>query len=80
MRRAIRPVDADAKSHELYLRKPRDRVPCTSLIAAADRCGHALTKAACERISPQEQAMARWLLEQVPAIFDGLFPALHLGR
>ncbi|WP_160110419.1 DUF892 family protein [Caballeronia arvi] len=39
-----------------------------SLIAAADRCGHALTKAACERILPPEQAMARWLLEQVPAM------------
>ncbi|WP_250518952.1 DUF892 family protein [Caballeronia sp. ATUFL_M1_KS5A] len=40
----------------------------TSLIAAATRCGDAETRAACERILPQEQAMAQWLLEHVPSI------------
>ncbi|QSN63955.1 MULTISPECIES: ferritin-like domain-containing protein [unclassified Caballeronia] len=40
----------------------------TSLIAAAERCGDAQTKAACERILPQEQAMAQWLLEHIPSI------------
>jgi len=40
----------------------------TSLIAAAERCGDAQTKAACERILPQEQAMAQWLLEHIPLI------------
>ena len=40
----------------------------TALIAAADRCGDMATKAACERILPQEQAMAQWLLEHIPMI------------
>jgi ferritin-like metal-binding protein YciE len=40
----------------------------TSLIAAATRCGDAETRAACERILPQEQAMAQWLLEHIPSI------------
>ncbi len=40
----------------------------TALIAAAKRCGDLETKAACERILPQEQAMAQWLLEHIPSI------------
>jgi ferritin-like metal-binding protein YciE len=40
----------------------------TSLIAAATRCGDEATRAACERILPQEEAMAQWLLEHIPSI------------
>ncbi|MDR5822389.1 DUF892 family protein [Caballeronia sp. LZ043] len=54
-----------------YVFETYNRVSCTSLIAAAVRCGHALTKTVCELILPQEQAMARWLIEQVQAISVG---------
>jgi ferritin-like metal-binding protein YciE len=40
----------------------------TALIAAAERVGDAQTKAACEQILPQEQAMAQWLLDHIPSI------------
>jgi ferritin-like metal-binding protein YciE len=40
----------------------------TTLIAAADAAGDAQTKAACEQILPEEEAMAKWLLEHLPAI------------
>jgi len=38
----------------------------TALIAAAQAAGDAETSAACERILPQEIAMAKWLLEHLP--------------
>jgi ferritin-like metal-binding protein YciE len=40
----------------------------TVLIAAAEAAGDAQTKAACEKILPQEQAMAKWLLDHLPEI------------
>ena len=40
----------------------------TVLIAAAEAAGDAQTKAACEQILPQEEAMAKWLLEHLPEI------------
>ncbi len=42
----------------------------TVLIAAANAAGDPQTQAACERILPQEQAMAQWLLEHLPQITD----------
>ncbi len=38
----------------------------TALIAAAQAAGEAETSAACERILPQEIAMAKWLLDHLP--------------
>ena len=40
----------------------------TTLIAAAEAAGDKETQAACERILPQEQAMADWLLTHLPEI------------
>ena len=40
----------------------------TVLIAAAKAAGDAETQAACEKILPQEVAMAQWLLEHLPAL------------
>jgi ferritin-like metal-binding protein YciE len=40
----------------------------TTLIAAAEAAGDLETKAACEKILPQEQAMAQWLLAHLPDI------------
>ncbi|WP_122317891.1 ferritin-like domain-containing protein [Pseudomonas cichorii] len=40
----------------------------TVLIAAAQAAGDAQTQQACERILPQEQAMADWLLKHMPQI------------
>jgi ferritin-like metal-binding protein YciE len=38
----------------------------TTLIAAAQACGDVETREVCERILPQEVAMAKWLLEHLP--------------
>ena len=38
------------------------------LIAAAEAVGDVETRAVCERILPQEQAMADWLLEHLPEV------------
>jgi|SRR5690606_7178942 len=38
-----------------------------ALAAAADACGDAETKRICEEILPQEEAMADWLSQQMPA-------------
>ncbi|GAB2577844.1 ferritin-like domain-containing protein [Dyella jejuensis] len=40
----------------------------TVLIAAAKSIGDTATQRACETILPQEQAMARWLLEHLPDV------------
>ena len=40
----------------------------TVLIAAAKAAGDAETQAACEKILPQEVAMAQWLLEHLPEL------------
>lgn len=40
----------------------------TVLIAAAEAAGDAETKAVCEQILPQEQAMAEWLLLHLPQV------------
>ncbi|AZE88766.1 MULTISPECIES: ferritin-like domain-containing protein [Pseudomonas fluorescens group] len=40
----------------------------TVLIAAAQAAGDAETQAACEKILPQEIAMAQWLLEHLPEL------------
>jgi len=40
----------------------------TVLIAAAKAAGDAETQAACEKILPQEAAMAQWLLEHLPEL------------
>jgi ferritin-like metal-binding protein YciE len=40
----------------------------TVLIAAAQAAGDAETQAACEKILPQEIAMAEWLLEHLPQL------------
>lgn len=40
----------------------------TVLIAAAETIGDHQTKAVCEQILPQEQAMAQWLLEHLPDV------------
>ncbi|AZF15655.1 ferritin-like domain-containing protein [Pseudomonas sp. R3-18-08] len=40
----------------------------TVLIAAAQAAGDAETQAACEKILPQEIAMAEWLLEHLPEL------------
>ncbi|WP_073525603.1 ferritin-like domain-containing protein [Pseudomonas fluorescens] len=40
----------------------------TVLIAAAKAAGDAETQAACEKILPQEVAMAQWLLEHLPQL------------
>lgn len=42
----------------------------TVLIAAAKTAGDAQTQAACEQILPQEEAMAKWLLEHLPEITE----------
>jgi len=40
----------------------------TALIAAAKEAGDSETQAACEKILPQEIAMAEWLLEHLPEL------------
>lgn len=40
----------------------------TVLIAAAQAVGDQQTQTACEQILPQEQAMAKWLLEHLPEL------------
>jgi ferritin-like metal-binding protein YciE len=40
----------------------------TQIIAAATVVGDLITKEACERILPEERAMAAWLLEHLPEI------------
>lgn len=40
----------------------------TALIAAAKEAGDSQTQAACEKILPQEIAMAEWLLEHLPEL------------
>jgi ferritin-like metal-binding protein YciE len=40
----------------------------TSLIAAAKAIGDTETQRVCEQILPQEQAMAKWLLEHIPEL------------
>ncbi|CAG8868743.1 Protein YciE [Pseudomonas fluorescens] len=40
----------------------------TVLIAAAEAAGDSGTKAACEKILPQEIAMAEWLLQHLPEL------------
>lgn len=42
----------------------------TALIAAAQTVGDEETKRVCEQILPQEQAMAKWVLEQLPQLTE----------
>jgi ferritin-like metal-binding protein YciE len=42
----------------------------TVLIAAAKAAGDKQTQAACEQILPQEEAMAKWLLEHLPELTE----------
>ncbi|NID03410.1 ferritin-like domain-containing protein [Luteibacter jiangsuensis] len=42
----------------------------TALIAAAETAGDEETKRVCEQILPQEQAMAKWVLEHLPQLTE----------
>jgi ferritin-like metal-binding protein YciE len=42
----------------------------TVLIAAAKAAGDKQTQAACEQILPQEEAMAKWLLQHLPELTE----------
>ncbi|MBN6150197.1 ferritin-like domain-containing protein [Xanthomonas sp. AmX2] len=42
----------------------------TSLIAAARTAGDIETQRACEQILPQEQAMAKWILDHLPQLTE----------
>jgi len=42
----------------------------TVLIAAAKAAGDKQTQAACEQILPQEEAMAKWLLDHLPELTE----------
>lgn len=42
----------------------------TVLIAAAKAAGDKQTQAACEKILPQEKAMAKWILDHLPEITE----------
>ena len=51
-----------------YVFEHLEIVSYTSLIAAAKAIGDTETQRVCEQILPQEEAMAKWLLENIPEI------------
>lgn len=51
-----------------YVFEHLEIVSYTSLIAAAKAIGDTETQRACEQILPQEEAMAKWLLEHMPEL------------
>ena len=72
---AARPVVDDPVTREIvkgamasYVFEHMEIASYTSLMAAAQQAGDVETQRVCEQILAQEQAMAQWLLDNIPEV------------